>query len=685
MGKLAKTTLSMKDIADIKQHLKTILPEGIDLVLQAMKELLNEGTDKFNNLILLESRYKAVLQQLVAGTISNEHSQLELNKLRKSILDFIDELAAGDLRGAPTEQAGGTPDIYNGEVFYRIPKTMQVLHEVKCIVRLAFNRQILTEDLDVQVGDVLKDIRISEVMGVELVDPNAPKAFEIRTITDAVQFVEKDLYTEWIFYVKPILEGIFPLILKIAVIEIRDGIERKRNVVLEEQVEIIATEPDDAGVSKEFIASGYTLNMTGAVSASKPAGAKGVETGSAPQAPTSTPSAPSPAPPRPAVLPQKTSNPGRKIAGAMTALLALVVASWALWFKHDSKQMDWPATVAMEDKGYYEDIIKTKPGSKEATIAQQRLDSLETLAWNEALAANDTSRIRDYIEEYPEGRFVPEALMILERGRKPVVQDVIFSWQVVDSLLKIRHEGGFAPFQFSITQQGKLLKQTARDSIGEFSVSINDLPAGSYEFWLQDSEGRAATDTLVIAPPVKTEVAKPVPAKQGVTPKKPPLKKKNPAKPPVKPPVSPADTPQKPPVETKKEPAKPEEPFTPAADKPVVWKNAARKPVYPKCDSKDKEKEAKCTERKIRDFINDKLRYPEAALEKGVQGTVLVYFVVEKDGSITGVEAKNDIGGGCATEAVRIVSQLPRFKPGLNRNGESVRVGYSLPITFRVK
>lgn len=134
--------------------------------------------------------------------------------------------------------------------------------EEKCIVRVAFNKKVLTEGLESKRGDVIKDIRISGVMGVELLDPSASPAFAVRTISDQVQMVGKDLVTEWIFYVKALIEGTHPLVLKISVIEIKDGIERKRNVVLEEQVEILAEAPSRTEVADGLESSGYFLNLS---------------------------------------------------------------------------------------------------------------------------------------------------------------------------------------------------------------------------------------------------------------------------------------------------------------------------------------------------------------------------------------------------------------------------------------
>ncbi len=80
-------------------------------------------------------------------------------------------------------------------------------------------------------------------------------------------------------------------------------------------------------------------------------------------------------------------------------------------------------------------------------------------------------------------------------------------------------------------------------------------------------------------------------------------------------------------------------------------------------------------------FLRDNIKYPEMAKESGIQGTVYLTFVVEKDGSITGVKVQRGIGGGCDTEAVRVIKKMPRWKPGKQR-GRPVRVQFNMPIKF---
>lgn len=78
------------------------------------------------------------------------------------------------------------------------------------------------------------------------------------------------------------------------------------------------------------------------------------------------------------------------------------------------------------------------------------------------------------------------------------------------------------------------------------------------------------------------------------------------------------------------------------------------------------------------------IRYPLQARQAGVKGRVDVQFVVDKDGSISDVEAMRGIGAGCDEEAVRVVKSLPPFKPA-TQNGKPVRVRMVVPIVFQLK
>ena len=88
-------------------------------------------------------------------------------------------------------------------------------------------------------------------------------------------------------------------------------------------------------------------------------------------------------------------------------------------------------------------------------------------------------------------------------------------------------------------------------------------------------------------------------------------------------------------------------------------------------------------EEALNKYIKDNLRYPEKAREECISGTVVVRFVVEKDGSVSNVGILREIGGGCGAEGKRIVEGMPKWKPG-RQSGNPVRTEFTLPIQFRL-
>lgn len=83
-------------------------------------------------------------------------------------------------------------------------------------------------------------------------------------------------------------------------------------------------------------------------------------------------------------------------------------------------------------------------------------------------------------------------------------------------------------------------------------------------------------------------------------------------------------------------------------------------------------------------YLQQNLRYPAIAMENGIQGKVMVSFVVDKDGSVTEVQVVNPVDPSLDKEAVRVVRNMPKWVPG-KKDDKSVRVRYTLPITFRLQ
>lgn len=84
------------------------------------------------------------------------------------------------------------------------------------------------------------------------------------------------------------------------------------------------------------------------------------------------------------------------------------------------------------------------------------------------------------------------------------------------------------------------------------------------------------------------------------------------------------------------------------------------------------------------EYLSKNIKYPVVAEENGVQGRVIVTFVVERDGSITDVKVVKSVDPSLDKEAKRVVSGMPHWIPG-KQNGSSVRVKYTVPVTFKLQ
>lgn len=101
----------------------------------------------------------------------------------------------------------------------------------------------------------------------------------------------------------------------------------------------------------------------------------------------------------------------------------------------------------------------------------------------------------------------------------------------------------------------------------------------------------------------------------------------------------------------------------------------------------DKKAKQDCTSQTLLTFLPSKMRYPSEAKELGIEGTVVISFVVETNGELTDMKVLKDIGGGCAEEALRVVKMLSKeykWVAGQQR-GRNVRVKFNLPVKFKLK
>ena len=83
-------------------------------------------------------------------------------------------------------------------------------------------------------------------------------------------------------------------------------------------------------------------------------------------------------------------------------------------------------------------------------------------------------------------------------------------------------------------------------------------------------------------------------------------------------------------------------------------------------------------------YLAKSIKYPVIAQENGIQGRVVLSFVIEKDGRLTNIQVLQTPDRSLSEEAIRVLNKSPKWSPGKQRN-QVVRVKYTLPVDFRVQ
>jgi len=86
----------------------------------------------------------------------------------------------------------------------------------------------------------------------------------------------------------------------------------------------------------------------------------------------------------------------------------------------------------------------------------------------------------------------------------------------------------------------------------------------------------------------------------------------------------------------------------------------------------------------LMNYLQKNIKYPSVAQDNGIQGRVMVTFVVNKDGSIVDPEVIKAVDPSLDKEALRVIKAMPKWNPGKQR-GKPVRVKYTVPVTFRLQ
>lgn len=429
----------MRDIEDIQRELKQTVALGDpEIVIKAIKAILKPESPFYEDLLLAEGRLHEGNAAALRNDLNNEELQLLYNQLRVSLMALINQLRAVDILNTETTPAEPTPPkVKTGNILYRIPEAMQLEKEHKCIVRIAVNETLLLENLDDTEGINTQGIRISDEMLVQLIDPSDPAPFRIRAVNSEVQFVDEDTYTEWLFYVKPITAGTFPLLLKVAVLEMVNGKERRREIVLEESVQIITEPVQEEPVHPELKSTSHQLQFGLAVDDMNIYAPK--------------PSAPA-LPPR--VGPQpKTAR--RAVAGVMRllAMIGVITVAGVVYFQTSSDK-------SLVDPGF------TIPGDTEPK---------DTAVIPELPTPKDTLRLKT-----DTGKVLsksPDTLSL----RRPTVKPI----NPVTEWIKVRG-GSFAMGCLDTSDCEVNQSPVHQVRLNDFSMSVTEVTRAQYAHFLND-------------------------------------------------------------------------------------------------------------------------------------------------------------------------------------------------------
>jgi len=361
----------MLSLSELKPILKEMLAEdGLGPAIKRLKAALPPDSKAFNDLVLLEAELKEANLKRIRGSLSETELDIKYNSLRERFLDFLNALDQRDLEASPTGKKAK-----QGSLLYQIPGAMTVHKETRCLVRIAYDEATLIENIELTRDTRIKDVRIAEVMEVELIDPAEQPAFAIRSYNRQEQFVEKDDYTEWTFYVKPLREGQFPLLLRVSVIEKVGDKERVRDIVLEETVVIVA-DPVAEAAPAGFKSSGYVVGEAA-----------------------ETPAAPAPS----------RRTPMQMVAWSLALLIGFSGMAYAA-VPAVRLNVDWTFATVIDSREAYQNFADKHKGTAKAGKALEKVEDIDWEAVQETPSVQD---IEKFLELHPDGRHNWEAVELL--------------------------------------------------------------------------------------------------------------------------------------------------------------------------------------------------------------------------------------------------------------------------------
>ncbi len=134
--------------------------------------------------------------------------------------------------------------------------------------------------------------------------------------------------------------------------------------------------------------------------------------------------------------------------------------------------------------------------------------------------------------------------------------------------------------------------------------------------------------------------------------------------------------------QTKSQEAIPSQKTAPEEDN-KVYVSVQNMPYIKNCETLTETERRLCTQKSILDFIQKNLKYPPLARENGIEGTVVISFIVNKNGKIEDLTVLRDIGAGCGQAVEKVFNHQLEWHPGY-QNGRAVSVKYTVPVRFKM-
>jgi hypothetical protein len=370
----------MRDLSEEKKKLKKTLGEkGITHVLKYLKEILPSDVPKYDVLVQVEGEYRDVKMKMLEGLLNQQDIEQANARIRRRLIDFINSLEPEDfLRTAKGTNFDKNSSIKKGHVLYQVPDRMQLFEEIRCLVRIAFDKAMLIQDIDIDENTQFRsNVRISDYMKVELIDPASTPVFEIRSTSEPIQFIDQDDFTEWRFYVKPLQAGKHLLELKVnIIIQINDK-EVIREKTLEESVVIVAEEVPEVATGFKQLGESF-VSESGLVDD----------------------------------IPKVTggSSPGFRLPKNVQMLALLLIGTFGIgtisyaFVPSFAQEIDWTlANTIQQNEKSYERFI----GKYEEKLPQSK--RLETAYYKKAVIQDTPEALRDYIEMHPKSSYQEDA------------------------------------------------------------------------------------------------------------------------------------------------------------------------------------------------------------------------------------------------------------------------------------